>query len=322
MAFAAPGYSAAELILLVTDGAGWDNPSTAQTTKAYQAITNAALAASTWNGAEWWWMRGTSSFKTGYGVITATGLARVTNVVTVTTSAAHGLIVGDVGQIVVIKDADASAFDGQFPVASVTSTVAFTYAQTAGNATSGSGTATVYGYPLPTTYGSGMAALRTLQRVYYDDDWPLETMDYRKYREWYTLDRPNASNGRPLSYAITGDASFVWLHPGPDAAYTVYTDFVKRHTKVTSSSVTADLIVPAEYQDGIYVHGAIWLLRHEITDVGSLKDCAGFVEAMNRMEASKPIGYDRKPVNLFAGVQGTLPSNLRIQGGSITNPVS
>lgn len=67
------------------------------------------------------------------------GVSRATNVVTVTTTAAHGFVAGN--QVTIAGVTDAS-FNGTFIVASVPTTTSFTYAQTAGNATSGGGTAT------------------------------------------------------------------------------------------------------------------------------------------------------------------------------------
>lgn len=67
----------------------------------------------------------------------ATGAVRATNVVTITTTAAHGFIAGD--SVVVAGVTDAS-FNGTFTIATVPSTTTFTYAQVAGDATSGNGT--------------------------------------------------------------------------------------------------------------------------------------------------------------------------------------
>lgn len=72
--------------------------------------------------------------------VTAAGAVRNTNVVTITTAAAHGF---SVGQNVTISGVTDSIFDGAFVIASVPTATTFTYAQTGANATSGSGTATV-----------------------------------------------------------------------------------------------------------------------------------------------------------------------------------
>ncbi len=67
-----------------------------------------------------------------------TGASRVSNVVTITTAAAHGFAVGET---VVIASVTDSSFNGTFVIVSVPSGTTFTYSQTAGDATSGNGTA-------------------------------------------------------------------------------------------------------------------------------------------------------------------------------------
>ncbi|HET7873479.1 MAG TPA: hypothetical protein VFL42_13255, partial [Terriglobales bacterium] len=70
------------------------------------------------------------------------GLSRASNVVTVKTTAAHGLLVNDNVQICAPLDttlAHDTGFDGVFQITSVPSTTTFTYAQTDASATSGNG---------------------------------------------------------------------------------------------------------------------------------------------------------------------------------------
>jgi hypothetical protein len=68
----------------------------------------------------------------------STGAVRTSNVVTITTTTAHGLVTSDPVQIRGVTD---SSFNGAFLLASAPTTTTFTYAQTAGDATSGAGTA-------------------------------------------------------------------------------------------------------------------------------------------------------------------------------------
>lgn len=68
------------------------------------------------------------------------GASRTTNVVTITTTAVHGLLVGDVVVVEGVVPVGATVFNGEFTVASIPSTTTFTYAQTAGNDTGGGGT--------------------------------------------------------------------------------------------------------------------------------------------------------------------------------------
>ena len=69
-------------------------------------------------------------------VIPTGGAVRNNNAVTITTAFGHGIVTGD--QVTITGVADPS-FNGTFTVASVPSTTTFTFAQTAGNATSGGG---------------------------------------------------------------------------------------------------------------------------------------------------------------------------------------
>lgn len=73
-------------------------------------------------------------------IITPTGAVRASNVVTITTSAAHGLVVG---QRVTVASVTDSTFNGTFVIASVPTATTFTYAQALGNASSGNGTVEV-----------------------------------------------------------------------------------------------------------------------------------------------------------------------------------
>jgi YVTN family beta-propeller protein len=68
--------------------------------------------------------------------IAAKGAVRAANVVTITTTAAHNLVAG---QVVVITDVVDTTFNDTFLIASVPSTTTFTFNQTANDATSGPG---------------------------------------------------------------------------------------------------------------------------------------------------------------------------------------
>ncbi len=71
--------------------------------------------------------------------ITSTGAVRANNVVTITTTAAHNLVIGQVATISGVTDA---SFNGTFTIASVPSTTTFTFSQVGSNASSGNGTVT------------------------------------------------------------------------------------------------------------------------------------------------------------------------------------
>ena len=70
------------------------------------------------------------------------GAVRSSNVVTITTTAAHGYLPG---QTVVIAGVTDTSFNGTFAMAAVPSSTSFTYSQTGANASSGGGTATLQG---------------------------------------------------------------------------------------------------------------------------------------------------------------------------------
>ncbi len=85
----------------------------------------------------------------GSGCASISAISRASNVVTVTCSAAHGLFVtgNSEAYAVVIAGVTDTSFNGTFLVATVPDTTHITYAQTAANASSSSGTAnTLWGY--------------------------------------------------------------------------------------------------------------------------------------------------------------------------------
>jgi hypothetical protein len=91
-------------------------------------------------------------------IVAATGAARVSNTVTITTTQPYTLSAGDVVTIASVAD---SSFNGAFTVASVASTTSFTYSQTAPDATSGGGVV-IPPSPVPATdTGNGGTATAT-----------------------------------------------------------------------------------------------------------------------------------------------------------------
>lgn len=74
--------------------------------------------------------------------LTIASIQRATNVVTITTSGPHGLILGDQAAIAGVSDA---SYNGTFTVASVVNSTQFTYAQAGANSTSTGGTSTGVG---------------------------------------------------------------------------------------------------------------------------------------------------------------------------------
>ena len=72
--------------------------------------------------------------------LTVSNKALTSNVATITTSAAHGLFVGDTVKITGVD----TTFNGTWTITTVPSTTTFTYARTATNVTSGASSGTVY----------------------------------------------------------------------------------------------------------------------------------------------------------------------------------
>jgi hypothetical protein len=70
-------------------------------------------------------------------IASSNGAVRSANVVTITTTSAHGL---SAGQTVTVSGVSDASFDGTFVIARVPSATTFTYAQTGADASSGSGT--------------------------------------------------------------------------------------------------------------------------------------------------------------------------------------
>lgn len=237
----------------IDDRMGWSSGTDAsQNTNIEQAITACALAASTWEGMDWWWLHTTGTFDT---------------------------------------------------------------------------VASTANYTLRTVNSNDMEDLLAVNRVYYDDDWSLRPLSKREYQHWYRIVRPNASTTKPLGYWVTGKSPTMWLYPVPDDAYTMYVDYTRQHSKITdgaSGSSDAALIVPPEYQEGIYVDGPVFLLKNGLSSQASLRQCPGFMEAIDRMFESQLMLYDEDPENR-AGT-GPYPHNMRVtefEGGGyaiVNNP--
>ena len=87
-----------------------------------------------------------------------------------------------------------------------------------------------------------------------------------------------------------------------------------RHGLINADSGDTDLLIPAEFQEGVYLDGAEWLLRHQRTKGVTLEDCPGFMEAMGRMIAARPQHYDEDVTNLYPGTRGILPHDRKVVG--------
>ncbi len=91
----------------------------------------------------WLWIDHASFESLGQQPYTISSVSRSSNVVTVTLSSGPGVPFWQVGQEVVIGGVTDKTFNGRFAIASVASATSFTYAQTASNASSSGGTASL-----------------------------------------------------------------------------------------------------------------------------------------------------------------------------------
>ncbi|MBS3821708.1 MAG: hypothetical protein KGY81_08100 [Phycisphaerae bacterium] len=168
-------------------------------------------------------------------------------------------------------------------------------------------------YDLRTVNSNDMEDILVPVRVWRSTT-PLTPMSFLAYRD-LTRSQSTVPTGAPDSYAIDGDLT-MYLYETPDDAYTMYVDYYKRHSKVTNTGSTdAALIIPAEFQFGIYVSGAEWLLRHENIDPSSLLQCEPFLRTIERMDAAQPASYRASPELVFPGGKhgsGFLPDGDRL----------
>lgn len=323
-AFNAPGMGIAEAEAAVATAVGYDASNAAERDKIDQALTAVGLAVCSWEGRPWWWQRDTMHFQTSKLTLDTTGdagVSRASNVVTadLLSTATHGL---QVGQYVKIGGVDADGFDGTFKVATCPDTLTFTYGQVGDDETSEDGYVYVMSYPLRAiditgavvTSGYLAQAAWAVERMYYDDDWQLRPVSWQEMRSKMRL-LQTTSQSKPFLYCITQDEPQVFLWPAPDAAYDIYADLIKRHSKISYGlSTNAALIIPPEFQWGLYVNGASWLIVHEAADPQALTKCPGFMEAIDRMKAAQPDQYDNAhSSNLFADARpGKYPHDRRV----------
>ncbi len=307
----AEGYTVAELLTRIADMTGLTVDAGAIDTRIYQAITAAGRAAATWRGAPWWWMHGRGSF-TPVNVTISTAV-RSTNTVTVTTATVHGIATGRRVRITGVVD---STMDGTFAV-TVSDTTHFTYTDAGDDSSSTGGTVLSDEYLLRAVNSNDMAAMRAVERVYFDDDWTLTPISYRAYRAAQAVSFDQTEN-RSTSYTVTetvADGPILHLLPTPNTTDTIFVDYLIFHKKIVFTG-DANLIIPFDFQEGVYVGGASWLLRRDVGDTASLASCPEFVEAMDRMQQSHTMSYDKDPADQyfepFGAGQGMWPHNLKV----------
>lgn len=338
--YSAAGFSVANLEAAIARAVNWSVSDSTQLAKIDEAITAVGLAVCSWEGRVWWWARDTMHFQTLKLTLEGTadgGVSRSSNVVTATidASATHGL---QAGQYVKIAGVDADGFDGTYKIATAPNTKTFTYANVGDTETSEEGYVYVMSYPLRAIDISGSVVTSgflaqdawAVERMYFEDDWILSPISAQEMGAKMRLLETTAAS-KPFLYCITGEEPQVFLWPAPSAAYDLHADLIKRHSKIiggSSGASDACLIIPAEFQWGLYVQGASWLIAHEITEPAALTECPHFLEAINRMKAAQIEFYDNAhSSNMFRDAQGGKYPHDRpvmIDGDQvlIANPVS
>ena len=338
IAYQEGGYTVAGLLARIGGILEWTVTDAAAdaSAKVFEAVTAAGQAACTWDGIRWDWLEETSMFQTKtLTVATAAndGARRTSNVSTIICTANCLL---RAGQMVKISSCSDSTFDGTWKVVSA-STTTFTFNQVGddvGAATAGTGSVYVVSYPLRVTdVGGGVTAtsaskvawgVYAVEEVIYDDDWSLSPLPWREYRRRLRLLETTGA-GKPLAWSIhqeavtSGSGSEPMLHlwPAPDDNYNLWIDYIKRHSKITggtSGSEDYALIVPSEFQEDIYVRGAVWLLRRDITDILSLRECPAFMDGIRRMISSQSSRYlNKNQEDLYPEARmGRLPHDRRV----------
>src|SRR5579871_1022487 len=142
--------------------------------------------------------------------VAAGGAVRVSNVVTVTTTTSHGLLVGEQGALSGVTDA---TFDAPFTITDVPSTTTFKFAQNGADGTSGAGVVTVSIGVIAHIAASGAARKSNVVTIKTTTAHGLVKDDLVRIREV----ADESFNG---AFTVTGaptKATFTYAQNGPDA---------------------------------------------------------------------------------------------------------
>ena len=311
--YQSPGYSVSDLFTLIgrildkdttTDNGEWN-------VRCEQAITVAGQTAASWEGRGWWWSRKIGTFETLTLTQTDEGTSRSSDTVTTTTES-HGL---GQGQYVVVSGCSDATFDGFHRVANAATATTFTYEQEGDDTdTEGGGTVYVVSYPLRQVNGTLMTDLFVPVRIGVDDDWLAVFIPRTEWMHWFlttpaTVSQPSAYTIFEDDYAAYAESKtytrelYLGLQPAPDTASRLITvDYIVRHSKITdgdSGSEDAALIVPADFHYGVYVQGAVKLLKKQTLDPSFLIEDGEFRQTMERMALVAPGSRDTNPHDLY-----------------------
>ncbi len=319
----ATGYTVVQLLTKISNKLQWAVADTTSYTKVYQAITACGMSACTWGGHTWPWLRGRGLFQPlvkTIATVANSGAVRSSNVVTMVTTATHGL---PSGRYVRVANCDDATIDGTH-VITVSNSTTFTFQSFGDDSASGNGSLYSNEYPLRTVNSSDMSDLFAVTRVYFDDNRAMIQAEYEEIRFEDSVSMALTQN-EPWKWATTTDSRGPVLHLSPtpnvsDTTDVINVDYIRFHNKVAAST-DSFLIVPPEYQEGIYVDGPLWLLRRDVGDIASLKKCEGFMEAIDRMVASRLSVYGDDPADKFdePDGKGIWPNNRTVIGGVLHN---
>ena len=320
----AEGYSVADLLVKVAFKAGLTPDADIIDTRIYEAITTAGRIAATWPGTDWWWLYSQGGsfipLKKTIATVANEGAVRASNVVTIKTTATHGIVVGQRVNIDGVSNTD---MNGAFDVIAIDADAkTFTYASVADDDESGAGYVYTNEYILRTVNSSKLAALRDVIRIYYDDDHPLKQISLAKYSSKSALSM-KVELGTPTEYAISEGIVGPILHllPTPNEETRMFVDFKRYHKRVIKAG-DPNLIIPMEFQDGIYVEGALWLMKSDVSGASTLKDCPAFMEALDRMSAAEPTDADGSPTSQYDEPYQSSrvwPNDKKVMGGTVMN---
>jgi len=304
--YSAPGVALADIEAAVAAQLSMVVGTAADLALIDQAITIAGQAAVMYKF-PWWWAMSRTTFST-VAQASVSKVARSSNVATITTSAAHGLIAGCTTRV---SGVTTTGFNNTWAVVvSAPSTTTFTYANAGSDVVEtadATGKVVTFGFPLRTVNSNAMQDLYAIQAAWFSTTTRMESVPWNSYIEWHTTQASTAT-GDPWKYAVNGDPPSMYFWSLPTTASTITLRYLKRHSKITSaSSSDAALIVPAEWHYPIYVDGAIYVIRNRKFQPQALYQNPVFVSALENMWTSRPEDQD---LNSSSRGASDLPSSL------------
>lgn len=233
-------------------------------------------------------------------IVAATGAARLKNTVTITTTAAHGYVIGQ--QVNIAGVADATFNASGFTILTVPTTTTYTYAQQAADSTSGGGTSTLAPQVVAGLKGVSVAFITRQGAI----TRPAPTGTYsalggRRAAVSQIATGPSNIVGRVLMFTASGFPNFFSVQPGsqPAAAMVIMDN--------TTTSITLD------FSDATLLSGQT---QDYLFNLRVLGECAGVIDYSNRLFWWGERNHIRQFVNLDfdGGFTGTTPLGWKADG--------